>query len=101
MLASDSSPCLLLERFPLGRLLMTAGAETKLAELSLNPLTFLARHASGDWGDVPRTWAQGNNDALSRARPLHSIYHLGHDDQLWIQTTAERSVTLLLLPDEA
>lgn len=101
MLASCGASSFVVERFPLGRLLMTPGVEAKLAELSLNPLTFLARHASGDWGDVPRAWAQVNNAALSRTRPLHSVYDLGADEQLWIQTTADRSATLLLLPDEA
>lgn len=101
MLASCGASSFVVERFPLGHLLITPGAETKLAELSLNPLTFLARHASGDWGEVPRGWVQANNESLFRLRPLHSVYSLGADDQLWIQTTADRSATLLLLPDEA
>lgn len=101
MLAPDPTPALLPEKFPLGRLLLTPGAEAKLTELALNPQTFLARHASGDWGDVARSLAQMNNTALRRPWPLRSAYQLRDGDQLWIQTTADRSATLLLLPDEA
>lgn len=101
MLATIPSLSLVVERFPLERLCITPGAEAKLAELSLNPLTFLARHAKGDWGDVTRPLAQVNNASLSRPWSLHSAYQLGDGEQLWIQTTADRSATLLLLPDEA
>lgn len=101
MLATVSSPCVLVERFPLGCLYITPGAETKLAELHLNPHGFLARHASGDWGNLGAREKRANEYARRHAHCLYSAYHLSDEDQLWVITAADRSATYLLLPDEA
>ncbi len=37
---------------PLGRVVATPGALKVLLEAGENPLDYLARHASGDWGDL-------------------------------------------------
>jgi hypothetical protein len=37
--------------FPLGRVVATPGA-LKLLEASKNPLYYLVRHRSGDWGEL-------------------------------------------------
>lgn len=92
---------LVVEKFSLGRLCITPGAETKLAELALNPLTFLARHASGDWGQLAPRHHRENTRSLARPRCLCSVYELPDGDQLWIRTEADRSATTMLLPDEA
>ena len=101
MLATVSSPCVLIERFPLGCLYITPGAETKLMELRLNPQGFLARHASGDWGDLGAGEKRANEYARGHACRVCSAYQLSDGDQLWVITAADRSATFLLLPDEA
>jgi hypothetical protein len=37
---------------PLGRIVATTGALGVLAEAGEDPLVYLSRHASGDWGDL-------------------------------------------------
>ena len=60
----------------------------------------LALHAQGDWGNVPEeTWAK-NNSCLEHGGPLLSLY-CNHDDvDFHIVTKADRSATLLFLPDK-
>ncbi len=40
-------------KFPLGKLVATPGAIQAMTEAKQSPLEFLARHVTGDWGDVP------------------------------------------------
>ena len=37
-------------KFPLGQMVATPGALQALAEAGEEPLTYLSRHISGDWG---------------------------------------------------
>lgn len=101
MLAAVQDTWITPELFPLGELLTSAGAESKLFELQLNPYLFISRHAAGEWGDVPHQLRWNNRLALRRQLPLHSIYRLPDGDELWIVTLGDRSRTILILPDEA
>jgi hypothetical protein len=40
------------KRVPLGMLLITPGAQKALADAGVAALAYLARHGSGDWGEV-------------------------------------------------
>ena len=85
--------------FPLGRLVATPGALTALAAAGENPVGLLARHQSGDWGDVgPEDWRANDRD-LRQGRRLLSAYGVG-GSRLWIITEADRSATTILLPEE-
>ncbi len=52
---------------PLGRVLATPGALKLLMEVGEHPFDYLARHATGDWGDLCAHDRRQNEIAL-RAR---------------------------------
>ncbi len=86
--------------FPLGRMVATPGALDVLETLKLDPLTFLRRHACGDWGELDPEDVEANLVALRHGLRLLSNYPLNNTERLWIITEADRSVTTLLLPAE-
>ena len=85
--------------FPLGRLVATPGALTALAAAGENPVWLLARHQSGDWGDVGLEDRRTNNRDLREGRRLLSAYDVG-GSRVWVITEADRSATTILLPAE-
>jgi hypothetical protein len=86
--------------FPLGRILATPGALDALERRGLKPDPFLARHVSGDWGDLCEEDRQTNNKALLLGYRILSAYPLDETEKLWIITESDRSTTTLLLPSE-
>ena len=61
----------------------------------------VTRHASGDWGDLTEKERRLNDVALEEGKPLVSFYrNPGGERGLFIITTAERSKTTILLPEE-
>lgn len=87
-------------RFRLGRLCATPAAVVALARHNTEIASLIARHASGDWGNLDSHLAELNDQALTAGGLLHSIYPLDPDGQLWIITQADRSATTVLLPDD-
>ncbi len=86
--------------FRAGTLTATPGALSALVQSGQSPAEFLARHLSGDWGDVgPEDWRL-NNEALQDGTRLLSVYHTAKGVTLWMITEADRSQTTILLPDE-
>jgi hypothetical protein len=67
-------------QLPLGRVVATPGALKLLSEMGEDPFDYLARHATGDWGDLCAFDLRQNEIALRD----------GYD----------RSVTTILLPEE-
>lgn len=86
--------------FPLGQIVLTAGAFDALAIAHQSPLSLLLRHASGDWGNLCKEDQAENARALQHGGRIMSSYTLNSDQKLWIITEADRSVTTLLLPLE-
>ncbi len=87
--------------FPLGRLVATPGALALLAETGENPTALLARHVSGDWGEVPPEDAGENELSVEEGFRVVSSYPVGSDGaKVWIITEADRSSTCILLPQE-
>ena len=84
-------------RFPLGQVVTTANASLRLATEEV--MAAIARHASGDWGDLCPEDALANNDALDQGGRLFSAYGQG-ETRFWIITEADRSVTTVLLPED-
>ena len=84
--------------FALGRTVITRGALNALEDEDVH--TGIARHASGDWGDVCPEDQQANDDALKVGARLLSAYHTGSGQKFWIITEADRSATTVLLPEE-
>ncbi|MEN3371902.1 hypothetical protein [Dechloromonas sp. ZS-1] len=90
-------------RFPLGQLAATPGVLELLEQHQANLFDLLARHASGDWGDVGAEDAHTNDQALIHGYRVLSCYTLvpgDPDTRVWIITERDRSVTTALLPSE-
>lgn len=94
-------------RFKLGQLCYTPGAQAVLQRYQVSAFQLLARHVTGDWGDVCPEDAQTNEEALREGARILSAYVLSSPlgetlapAKLWVITEADRSVTTLLLPEE-
>ena len=87
-------------RFPLGQIAATPGALDALAAAGNDPLAYIRRHVTGDWGDVEPEDANENEYSVVRFLRILSSYHLNDGTRLWIITEADRSATTLLLPEE-
>ncbi len=97
MTTADARPL-----FSLGGTHITPGARELLAAANVSPVALLARHVAGDWGAVPPEDARENALSLRAGFRLVSSYPVGDDPaaRVWIITEADRSSTLLLLPEE-
>ena len=85
--------------FPLGRVVATPGALKILLEAGEDPLRYLARHASGDWGNLDEHDRRENELSLRHGWRILSSYPVG-EKTIWIITEADRSATTVLLPEE-
>ena len=63
-------------------------------------LGLLARHVSGDWGDLCADDKQANDDAIVSGDRILSAYILSTGVKVWIITESNRQATTVLLPDE-
>lgn len=84
----------------LGRVVATPGALELLERYGKGPAEYLARHASGDWGDLDAHDRRANGRALRDGTRLFSAYRVSPLNTLWIITEADRSATTLLLPED-
>jgi hypothetical protein len=87
-------------RFPLGRIVATPGALAALERNGQTPFAFLARHQTGDWGDLDAEDRQENELSVQHGFRLLSAYKLSDGSRLWVITEADRSATTFLLPEE-
>jgi hypothetical protein len=87
-------------KFPLGLIVSTTGALAAFEEAGESPLTFLQRHAAGDWGEVCAEDAAENELSLKQGLRLLSSYKLKSGVTIRCITEADRSSTCLLLPEE-
>ncbi|PLS84266.1 MAG: hypothetical protein CYG60_18840 [Actinobacteria bacterium] len=87
--------------FGLGRIVATPGALSLLAANAITPAELLARHVSGDWGEVPPGDARENGCSLKYGWRILSSYPVGDaGEKVWIITEADRSSTCILLPED-
>jgi hypothetical protein len=87
-------------RFNPGSLYITPGASAAIEASGETPLAYLARHLSGDWGEVgPEDW-QENEFSLEHGFRLLSAYRLRSGERIWVITEATRESTTILLPNE-
>jgi hypothetical protein len=84
---------------PLGRVVATSGALKLLSEASEDLFNFLARHATGDWGNLCAFDRRQNEIALREGYRVLSSYDIP-TGRVWIITEADRSVTTILLPED-
>jgi hypothetical protein len=83
----------------LGRLMATPRALKLLMEAGGHPFDYLARHATGDWGELCAFDRRQNDIALREGYRVLSSYPVGREC-VWIITEADRSITTILLPEE-
>jgi hypothetical protein len=84
---------------PFGRVMATPGALKLLVEAGEPPFEYVARHATGDWGELCAFDRHQNEMALREGLRVLSSYETPAGT-VWIITEADRSVTTILLPEE-
>ena len=85
----------------LGRVLATPGALRALSEVGEDPLRLLARHASGDSGELDECDRRENERSVKNGWRILSSYPIGKDgEKVWVITEADRSSTTILFPSE-
>jgi hypothetical protein len=87
-------------KFSLGTLAVTAGALAAIERTSAWPLLLLARHMSGDWGDLGDHDRRLNDLALRHDERILSAYALTDGTRIYVITEADRYSTRILLPEE-
>ena len=83
---------------PLGRVVITAHAQDMLADADINAA--LARHQSGDWGEVSGSDWRMNDGALKFGERILSVYTGKGGKRFWVITEADRSYTTVMMPDD-
>jgi hypothetical protein len=86
--------------FAMGSVVATPGALACLERCGIGAGSLLARHQTGDWGDLCDEDRVANEQALKSSLRVLSSYTLQGGARIWIITEADRSVTTLLLPEE-
>ena len=88
-------------RFDMGRIAVTVGADSTLAQLERHPVQLLARHVEGDWGNLDDHDKELNEQALNPDFPtrVFSAYNID-DERFYVITEWDRSITTILRSDE-
>jgi hypothetical protein len=89
--------------FPFGTVVATPGAIERMEHHGMNRADLLARHLSGDWGDIHPDDRGLNEQALRCGDRLLSVYgedKTGEDSRIWIITEADCSATTILRPED-
>lgn len=86
--------------FKLGATVSTPGCLDAFAKNGTSGIEYLARHVTGDWGDVCEDDKKVNDDAVKEGDRILSAYTLKDGTKFWIITEGDRSVTTFLLPSE-
>lgn len=95
-------------KFQVGQCSSTPAALAMILNAGDNPIQYIARHQSGDWGDVTDNDRAANEAALipdadgEFPDKVMSVYHLRDADhtKIYVITEWDRSVTTILLPGE-
>jgi hypothetical protein len=93
------------KKFSLGRIVATPGVLQALLDSGQSPMEFLARHVTGDWGDLDAEDKSLNDAALIDGSRILSAYQTRKGTRIWIITEATneaglRYLSTLLKPDE-
>jgi len=84
--------------FPLGQIVVTANAANIISENCID--SAIARHESGDWGEVGAQDWKANDNAVKHGERILSSYTCAGGEKFWIITEADRSYTTVLLPED-
>ena len=86
--------------FSVGQVVGTPPALEAIKLAGHDPLDYLLRHMTGDWGDLDEEDIQANKDAVAHGTRVFSAYNLPTKAKIWIITEWNRSSTTILLPEE-
>ena len=86
--------------FELGQVVITQGALLSVENDEHHPVQFLARHVSGDWGNLHEEDIETNRRSLARNGRIFSAYDLDSGGRIYVITEWDRSVTTLLTPED-
>ena len=78
----------------------TPGALSALEKAEQLPAALLDRHVNADWGEVPDADKEENEWSVEQGLRIRSAYTTSAGDRMWVRTAADRSATILLLPEE-
>jgi hypothetical protein len=84
--------------FPLGNVYQTPGVLEAIPTEDV--FQALARHQTGDWGELGAQDKQENEFSLGFPSRILSAYRAQTGEKFWIITEADRSATTVLLPSE-
>jgi hypothetical protein len=87
-------------RFLLGQVVATPGAVEAIEAAKETAQQLIARHVTGDWGDLEEEDERENEFSVSNNLRILSAYSLSTGVKIWLITEADRSATTLLLPSE-
>jgi hypothetical protein len=86
--------------FATGQLTATPRALVALEIAGQQPCDLLMRHMAGDWGVVDAIECRANDDAVAEGTQLLSAYPLDTGEIVCVVTSADRTSTCVMLPDE-
>lgn len=87
--------------FELGEIVATPAAVEAMQLNSIDMVSLLTKHTSGDWGVVCADDKRENDLSVKNGWRILSSYPLNDaGDKVWLITEADRSSTCFLLPDE-
>ena len=84
--------------FSPGQVVITANARDRLHPADVPHC--LARHLSGDWGELCEEDRAENQRSLQQGGRLFSVYHDRNQVKLYIITEPDSSTTTILLPED-
>ncbi len=91
--------------FEIGQVVATPAALEAINSAGETALSFLQRHASGDWGDVCPEDSVANEKAVEDGSRILSAYRTASGTRIWVITemqndSGHRAATTILLPEE-
>ena len=89
-------------KFDTGQVVCTTNLQNKVGEDNMSSVVSraLARHISGDWGDLSEEDKKSNDKALKDGERIMSAYNTENNIRIWVITEWDRSVTTVLLPED-
>ena len=83
------------------QLQVTWRAQEALDSVGYTAEDLVARHVSGDWGNVSDQDKFHNQQSLNGSGPIVSAYRLNGMTVIWIITSADHRQTVVLLPSDS
>lgn len=94
-----NSEALFDQLFPLGKVMATALVRQKVCPSCVGYA--IRCHSLGNWGEVSEFDAMANEEAVKNGGRILSAFICGGAGRFLVVTEADRSVTTVMLPDEA